>query len=174
MPLYELSDLRPVVSPEAFVHPDAVLIGDVHIDAGCMIAPGAVLRADIGTIRIGRDTSIQDNVVIHANPGVTALIEERVIVGHGALLHDVHVHSDCIIGMGAILLFNVVCEAHAVVAAGSLVKNNTYIPTGKLAAGNPAVVIRDVSEEQRLAARMGAEFYVELGRRYRNDMRRIA
>ena len=173
MPIYEFNGKRPAISPDAFVHPDAILIGDVIIAEGCMIAPGAVLRADIGTISIGACTSIQDNVVIHANPGFTVVIEDHVVIGHSAVLHDVHIHSGCVIGMGAVLLFNIVCEQDVFVAAGSLVKNNTHIPAGKLAAGNPATVIRDVTPEQHLEAKLGAEFYAELGRQYKTGMKRV-
>jgi len=173
MPIYELNGKKPAISQDAFVHPDAILIGDVTIGDGCMIAPGAVLRADIGTISIGTGTSIQDNAVIHANPGVRVIIEDHVVIAHGAILHDVHIHSGCVIGMGATLLFNIVCEQNVFVAAGSVVKNNTHIPAGKLAAGNPAIIIRDVTPEQLLEAKLGAEFYVELGKQYKAGMKRV-
>jgi phenylacetic acid degradation protein len=110
MPLYEFDGKRPVISADAFVHPEAVVIGDVSIGADCLIAPGAVIRGDFGPITIGEGTSIQDGATIHVTPGDRVLIGNDVIVAHNASLHDVTVAQRCIVGIGAVLLQGVVCE----------------------------------------------------------------
>lgn len=173
MPIYKFEDKIPNVSQEAFVHPEAVLIGDVAIGKRCFIGPGAVIRADAGTVIIREGTSIQDNVVIHVETGSEAIIEKDVIVGHSSILHDVHIGPECVIGMGAILLYRVVCGKGAFVGAGSLVPSRMHIPPGKLAAGNPAKIIKDVASYQVSSAREGVQFYMELADRYKDAMRRI-
>ncbi len=173
MPIYAFEDKIPDVSQRAFVHPEAVLIGDVVIEKRCFIGPGAVIRADAGPVVIREGTNIQDNVVIHVDAGSEAIIEKNVIVGHGAILHDVHIEPGCVIGMGAILLQGVVCGEGALVGAGSLVPGRMHIPPGKLAAGNPAKIIRDVTPDQVSYAREGVQFYMELADRYKHAMRRI-
>ena len=173
LPIYAFEDKIPEVSQDAFVHPEAVLIGDVVIGKRCFIGPGAVIRADAGPVIIQEDTSIQDNVVIHVDVGSEAIVEKGVVVGHGAILHDVHIGSGCVIGMGAILLQGVVCGEGAFVGAGSLVPGRMHIPSGKLVAGNPAKIIRDVTSDQALSVREGVQFYAELAGRYKHAMHRI-
>lgn len=174
MPIYEFAGKKPLISPTAFVHPQAVVIGDATIGDGCLIAPCAVIRADFGPIHIGDGTSIQDNATIHVTPGDRALIGRHVIVAHHAVLHDVTLHEQCVVGMGAVLLQKVVCEAGVIVAAGSVVPQGMHIPAGKLAAGNPARVVKDVSPEMAAYVAMGVEAYKELSRLYRQTMKEIA
>jgi phenylacetic acid degradation protein len=173
MPIYEFDGKKPDISPEAFVHPEAVIIGDVKIGSGCFIAPGVVIRADFGPAVIQEGTNIQDNAVIHIDPGARVLIEKDVVVGHSAVMHDVHIKSRCVIGIGAVLLNEVVCEEDVIIAAGSVVLNNTRIPAGKLAAGTPAKIIRDVTDDQRSYAETGVELYKKLSRQYRKTMKLI-
>ena len=173
MPIYAFEDKIPDVSQEAFVHPEAVLIGDIVIEERCFIGPGAVIRADAGPVIIREGTSIQDNVVIHVDVGSEVIIEKNVVVGRGAILHDVHIEPGCVIGMGAILLQGVVCKEGAFVGAGSLVSARMHIPSGKLAAGNPAKIIRDITSDQASYVREGVQFYIELADRYKHAMRRI-
>jgi phenylacetic acid degradation protein len=175
MPIYEFESKLPQISEESYIHPEAVIIGNVKIEGECFVGPGAVIRADFGSIVIQDGTSIQDNVVIHADrnlPGV--LVEGDVIVGHSAILHDVHVKTECVIGMGAILLDGVVCEEGVFVAAGSVVSSNTHIPAGKLAAGNPARIIKDVTSEQARYAKEGALLYRKLACEYRDKLRLVS
>ncbi len=167
MPIYELEDRIPNISSDAFIHPDAVLIGDVTIASNCFIGPGAVIRADNGQIVIGKGTNIQDNAVIHVDSGSEVVIEGNVVVGHSCILHDVHIASGCVIGMGAIILNGVVCESGAFVGAGSLVPGRMRIPSGKLALGNPAKVIRDVTLQEVLYASEGVKAYMEFTKKYK-------
>ncbi len=173
MPIYAFENMIPDVSLDAFVHPEAVLIGDITIEKGCFIGAGAVIRADTGPVVIREGTNIQDNVVIHVDAGSEVTIEKNVIVGHSAVLHDVHIEQGCVIGMGSILLYGVVCGEGAFVGAGSLVPSHMHIPPGKLVTGNPAKVIKDVTPDQTSYAREGVQFYKELADRYRHAMRRI-
>jgi phenylacetic acid degradation protein len=173
MPIYEYNGKQPDISPGAFVHPDAVIIGDVRIGNECLIAPGVVIRADFGPVTIQDGTSIQDNTVIHVDPGARVIVEQDVIVGHSVVLHDVHIKSKCVIGMGAILLFGVVCEEGAFVGAGSVVPNKMRIPAGKLAAGNPAEIIKDVTPDQKSYAKIAIEVYKQLPQQYQKTMKLI-
>lgn len=173
MALYEIDGKRPQVPADSFVHPHAVLVGDVRIGHECFIAPGVAIRAELGTVEIGNYSNIQDNSTVHVNPQSHVIIEENVMVAHGAILHDVHIKSRCIIGMAAILMFNVVCEEDVFVAAGSLVPKNMLIPAGKLVSGNPAEIVRDISEKQKLAACDGVNAYRELCKRYIATMKKI-
>jgi len=174
MPIYEFDGKQPDISPGAFVHPEAVIIGDVRIGSECFIAPGVVIRADFGPAIIKDGTSIQDNAVIHVDPGARVIVEEDVIVGHSAVLHDVHIKSRCVIGIGAILLYEVVCEEDAFIGAGSVVLNNMHIPAGKLAAGIPAKIIRDVTPDQKSYAEKGVELDKKLSKQYQKSMKLIA
>jgi carbonic anhydrase/acetyltransferase-like protein (isoleucine patch superfamily) len=174
MPIYEFAGKRPRISPGAFVHPQAVIIGDATIGDDCFIAPCAVVRADFGPISIGDGTSIQDNATIHVTPGDQVVISGHVIVAHHAVLHDVTLHERCVVGMGAVLLQKVVCEEGVMVAAGSVVPQGMRIPAGKLVAGNPAKVVKDVSPEMASYVTMGIDVYKELGRLYRQTMKEIA
>ena len=173
VPIYAFEDKIPDVSQDAFVHPEAVLIGDVVIEKQCFIGPGAVIRADTGSVIIREGTNVQDNVVIHVDTGSEAIIEKNVVVGHSAILHDVHIEPGCVIGMGAILLQGVVCGEGAFVGAGSLVPSHMHIPPGKLVTGNPAKIIGDVTPDQVSYTREGVRFYMELADRYKDAMRRI-
>ncbi len=173
MALYEFEGKRPQVPADSFVHPAAVLIGDIRLGHECWIAPGVVIRAEFGPIEIGNRCNIQDNSIIHVNPDARVIIEENVIVAHGVILHDVHLKARCIIGMGAILMFNVVCSEDVIVAAGSFVSRGMQIPAGKIVSGNPAEVIRDVSEKQKLMAREGIDTYCDLCRKYLTTMKLV-
>jgi carbonic anhydrase/acetyltransferase-like protein (isoleucine patch superfamily) len=175
MPIYEFDSKRPQISPQSFVHPEAVIIGGVTIEGECFIGPGAVIRADLGTVIIQDGTSIQDNVIIHVDGNPSGVcIERDVIVGHGAILHDVHIKPECVIGMGAILLYDVVCEEGVFIAAGSMVPNNMHIPAGKLAAGSPAKIVKDVTPQQASYAKNGVQIYRRLASEYRSKLHLIS
>ena len=171
MALYEFEGKRPQIPPDSFVHPDAVLIGDVRIGHECLIAPGVSIRADFGPVIIGDRSSIQDNAVIHVYPGSQVIIGDDVTVAHGVILHDVHIHSRCMIGIGAIVLFNVVCEEDVFVSAGSLVPKGMHIPPGKIVAGNPATITRDITDKDKATAKDGIEAYRYLCRQYLATMK---
>ncbi len=159
MPLYEFDGRRPSIGADTFVHPTAVIIGDAAIGSECYIGAGAVIRADFARIVVGDMTSIQDNAVLHVTPGDRTDIGSKVIVAHGAILHDATVRDRCVIGIGAVLLPKAVCEEDAFVAAGAVVTPGMVVPSGKVAAGNPAKIVRDVSPELEAWVRTGVEEY---------------
>ncbi|MFA5757734.1 MAG: gamma carbonic anhydrase family protein, partial [Smithellaceae bacterium] len=163
----------PQVPSDSFVHPAAVLIGDVRLGHECLIAPGVSIRADFGPVIIGDRSSVQDNSVIHVYPGSESVIGNDVTVAHGAILHDVHIHSRCMIGIGAIILFNAVCEEDVFVSVGSLVPRGMRVPAGKIVAGNPAQIKRDATEKDKAAARDGIEAYRYLCRQYLATMKPV-
>ncbi|HOG12954.1 MAG: gamma carbonic anhydrase family protein [Smithellaceae bacterium] len=173
MALFEFEGKKPQVPSDSFVHPAAVLIGDVRLGHECLIAPGVSIRADFGPVIIGDRSSVQDNSVIHVYPGSESVIGNDVTVAHGAILHDVHIHSRCMIGIGAIILFNAVCEEDVFVSVGSLVPRGMRVPAGKIVAGNPAQIKRDATEKDKAAARDGIEAYRYLCRQYLATMKPV-
>jgi phenylacetic acid degradation protein len=173
MALYEFDGKRPQVPADSFVHPNAVLIGDVKVGHECLIAPGVSIRADFGPIVIGDRSSVQDNAVIHVYPGSQSIIENDVTIAHGVILHDVHIKARCMIGIGSIILFNVICEEDVFVSVGSLVPKGMHIPAGKVVAGNPAVITRDLTERDKASAKDGIEAYRYLCRTYLATMKSI-
>jgi len=173
MPVYMFEGKAPRIGAGTFIHPLAVVIGEAEIGRDCHLAAGAVVRADFAPIIIGDNTSIQDNAVLHVTPGDGVKIGNNVIVAHGAILHDVEVGDGCVIGMGAVVLQKARCEEGVVVAAGAVVPPGMVIPAGKLAAGNPARIVKDVSPELRAYAVMGIEEYRKLTRRYLESLREV-
>lgn len=173
MPLYAFEKTAPAVDPDAFVHPDAVLIGDVSIGKKCFIGAGAVLRGDFGKISVGDGSNVQENCVIHVSPGAEVKIEEDVIVAHGAILHDATVRRGSVVGMGAVVLQGAVVGEGVLVAALTLIPTGLVVEAGKIVAGNPAKVKGDVPASHEEFFRAGLAIYQELPERYRKGMRRI-
>jgi carbonic anhydrase/acetyltransferase-like protein (isoleucine patch superfamily) len=168
----------PRISADVFVADTARVIGDVEILAGSGIWFGAVIRGDVNSIRIGAQTNIQDNAVIHVAWGGTSpikpegreghptIIGDRVTVGHMALLHACEIGDECLIGMNSCVMDGAVVEAGAIVAAGALVTPGKRVPTGQLWAGSPARYVRDMKPEELDDIRWSAEHYEQLMRRY--------
>lgn len=169
MPCYAFEGIRPVVDPTSYVHPTAVLIGDVLIGPRCYIGPGASLRGDFGRIVVLGDSSVQDNCTMHTGSGSDAIVERGATIGHGAIIHGATIGENALIGMNSVVLDGAVIGAESLVAALSLVKNDSQVPERSLVAGNPAKVIRSLAAEaviwkndgngeyQRLADRSLAE-----------------
>ena len=173
MSLYEFDGKRPQVPADSFVHPDAILIGDIKIGHECLIAPGVSIRADLGPVVIGNRSNIQDNTVIHVNHDAQVIIEDDVIIAHGTMLHDVHIKSRCFIGIGAVVLFDVVCEEDVFVSVGSIVPKDMHIPAGKIVAGNPAEITHNVTDKQKIMAKDGIDAYCEICRKYIATMKKV-
>ena len=171
MPIYALGDQIPTIHSEAFVHPDAVIIGSVDIGAHSSIWPGAVLRGDDGRIAIGQRTSIQDNSVIHTTPMHPTIVGDDCVVGHLVHLEGCTISDHCLIGNGSIVLHRVVVESGAIVAANAVVLNDLVVPSGALAVGVPAVIKPN-------RARLGdidlaVASYLHKADRYRRTLRRV-
>jgi carbonic anhydrase/acetyltransferase-like protein (isoleucine patch superfamily) len=162
----------PEIHPEAFVHPDATLIGNVHVGARATIWPAVVLRADMnGTIRIGDDTSIQDGSVLHLTEDYSnTTVGARCTIGHGVMLHGCVVEDECLIGIGSIILDNARIGRGSLVAAGTLVLPGKEIPPGSFVVGNPCVVKRPVNDRDKRMIDDGWKTYVEYGAKYRKEL----
>lgn len=161
-----LGEARPVVAADAWLAPDAKVIGDVHIGARSSIWYGAVLRGDDEQIAVGAETNLQDGCVVHADPGTPVLLGDGVTVGHRAILHGCTVHDRALIGMGAILLNGSVVGSQAQVAAGAVVTEGFAVPPGCLVAGVPARVRRELTDDEKRAIESAAVHYVALSRRH--------
>ena len=138
----------PVLKSGSLLAPTAVVVGDVTVEEGASLWYGAVVRGDQSSIRIGANTNIQENAVIHVSDGFPADIGERISVGHNAVLHGCTVEDECLIGMGAILLNGCVIGRGSIVAAGALVPQGAVIPPGSLVMGSPAKLRRTVTQEE--------------------------
>ena len=159
---------QPKLGADVFVADTAMIIGDVEIGARSTVWFGAVIRGDVYYIRIGEDTSIQDNSVIHVTHGQNAtVIGNRVTVGHSVTLHGCTVRDRCIIGMGSTILDLADIGERCILGAGSLVSPGTKIPPGHLALGNPARVKRPLTEKELAWIESSADHYVELAKTYR-------
>lgn len=143
MPLYALGDRTPTIDPTAFVHPDAVVIGDVTLGPESTVWPTAVLRGDHGAIRVGARTSIQDGTIVHCTGTLNTVIGDRCVVGHNVHLEGCTVEDDCLIGSGSVVLHRVVVRRHSLVGAGAMVPNDTEIPSFAMALGVPARIKPD-------------------------------
>ncbi len=164
--IHAFEDLVPSLHEDSFVHPDATVIGDVELGEQSSIWPGSVLRADMGKIRIGRQTSIQDGSCVHLTQNYSdTLVGNRVTVGHRVILHGCIVEDDCLIGMGAILLDNCRIGAGSLVGAGALVTAGTEVPPGSLVLGSPAKVVRKLNEREEAMIKNGWETYVSFSAR---------
>jgi carbonic anhydrase/acetyltransferase-like protein (isoleucine patch superfamily) len=171
VPVYSLGDRSPVIDPSAFVHPDAVVIGDVHIESEATVWPGAVLRGDYGSIFVGPRTSVQDGTVIHATPDCPTRIGADCVVGHIAHLEGCTIEDQALVGSGSVVLHRAVVGRGALVGAGAVVPNNMVVPPLAMALGVPAKIRPDALPEGAHAP--AAAVYVDNGRRYREELRRI-
>ncbi len=150
----------PRIHPEAWVSPQAVLIGDVRLDAGASLWPAAVARGDVCPIVIGEDSNVQDGAVLHGDPGQPVLIGREVTIGHRAVIHGATLEDGCLIGIGAVVLNGVTVGAGALVAAGSVVTKD--VPAGALVMGAPAQVKRELTPEAIAGQREHARRYRQL------------
>lgn len=148
-----------------FVAPSAILVGDVAIDEGASVWHGAVLRGDFDSIVVGRDSNIQDNVVIHVDRGMPAIIGPRVTVGHSAVVHGCTVQADSLIGMNATVNSGAVIGPGSLVASGAVVRESAEFPSNSVIAGVPAKVIRSVDETLRRRIDLSWTIYRELAKK---------
>jgi phenylacetic acid degradation protein len=173
MPLYEFDGKSPSVDRRAFVHPQAVLIGDVQVEAECYIGAGAVLRGDIGSVRVGKGSNVQENCVIHTFPGESTIIHPNVHVGHGAVLHGCEICSTVLVGMGSIVADRAKIDSNCIVGAGSFIPFEMQIPPNSVVIGSPARVVKAISGEQLDYIIDGLALYQDLTRRYLESFREI-
>ncbi len=171
MPIYALGDAEPTIHPDAYVHPDAVVIGRVRVGAGSSIWPGAVLRGDDGDIEIGDRTSVQDGCVLHTTYVWPTVVGNDCVIGHMVHLEGCTIEDRCLVGNGSIVMHQVKVRTGSVVAANSVLLNGTEVPSGALAAGSPAVI---KPGKARLAEiDIAVDSYVQRAVRFRRELRRL-
>lgn len=163
--VYAIDGIVPVVDPTAYVHPSAILIGDVIIGPGCYVGPCASLRGDFGRLILERGANVQDTCVMHGFPGTDTVVEEDGHIGHGAVLHGCRIKRNALVGMNAVIMDNVVIGEEAIIAASAFVKAGVEIPPRVLVAGVPAKVIRPLSEDEIRWKGQGTATYQDLTRR---------
>ncbi|RQO30948.1 gamma carbonic anhydrase family protein [Taibaiella sp. KBW10] len=160
--IYAFKGFIPVVHPTAFVHPQAIVTGNVIIGKDVYIGPGAALRGDWGGIEIADGCNVQENCTIHMFPGVTVKLEESAHIGHGAIIHGAHIGRNCLIGMNAVIMDDVVIGEESIVGALSFINANTIIPRRSLVVGNPAKIIKEVSDDMIAWKTKGTQLYQSL------------
>ncbi len=170
MQCYAIDGVIPVVSPEAYVHPTAVLIGDVIIEEGVYIGPFASLRADFGGIHIKKNANVQDSCVIHGFPDSVTIVEEYGHIGHAAILHGCHIAQNVLVGMNSVILDYAHIGENTIVGANSTVKAKAIIPDNVLVIGSPAKVVRELEEQEIAWKKRGTEEYIRLTQRCLNSL----
>lgn len=162
MAIYEFEDYKPVVDESAYVHPQAAVTGNVIIGRDVYIAPGAAIRGDWGKIVIKDGCNVQENCTIHMFPGVTVVLEESAHIGHGAIIHGGHIGRNCLVGMNAVVMDNVELGAESIVGALAFLKEGMQIPERSLVVGNPAKIVKEISDEMIKWKTQGTKLYQQL------------
>jgi len=173
MKVYAIDGITPVIDPTAYVHPSAVLIGDVIIGPRCYVGPAACLRGDFGRLVLKEGANIQDTCVMHGFPGTDTVVEEDGHIGHGAVLHGCVVKRNALVGMNAVIMDGAVVGESSIVAAMAFVKAKFEVPDRSLVAGSPARVIRELSEEEIAWKSAGTKQYQDLAVRSLNTMQEV-
>lgn len=173
MPCYSLEGVIPVVDPSAYVHPSAVLIGDVIVGPDCYVGPAACLRGDFGRIVLKAGANVQDTCVIHGFPEQETVVEENGHIGHGAVLHSCVVRRDALVGMNAVVMDEAEVGEQAIVAACAFVAAGVKVPPRTLVAGVPAKAVRTLSEGEIAWKQEGTRVYQDLTRRSLASMHEV-
>lgn len=160
--VYEFDGVRPVVHPTAYVHPSAVLIGDVIVGPRCYIGPAACLRGDFGQLVLEEGVNVQDTCVMHSFPGRSSVVEVNGHIGHGAILHGCRVGRNVLVGMNSVIMDEVVIGESSLVAAMSFVKKGLEIPARSLVSGSPAKVMRSMTDKEMFWKTEGTAEYHRL------------
>jgi len=169
--VFEIDGIRPVIDPSAYVHPTAVLIGDVIVGPRCYVGPAACLRGDFGRLILEEGSNLQDTCVMHGFPNTDTVIEVDGHIGHGAVIHGCRIGRNAMVGMNAVVMDNAVIGEDSIVAAMGFVKANARIPARSLVAGIPARIVRELSEEEIAWKHEGTVTYQELAIRSHHSMR---
>lgn len=173
MAIYEFEGKRPVIHPTTFVHPEATIIGDVIIGANCYIGPGARIRGDWGTIKIGPGSNIQENCIIHVQPDKVVNLGADSHIGHGAVFHGSTLAEHVVVGINAVILDNAVIGEGSCLGAGTVVLANTVIPPRSLVVGVPGKIISEVSIKMAEFLTWGTELYHQLPKRCHEALKEI-
>ncbi len=170
--VYEFKGFIPVVHPSSFIHPQAVVTGNVIIGKDVYIGPGAALRGDWGAIIIEDGCNVQENCTIHMFPGTTVLLKESAHIGHGAIIHGATIGRNVLVGMNSVIMDDVVIGDESIIGALSFVKKGDY-PRRSIIAGNPARVVKEVSDKMINWKTKGTQLYQTLPGECREHLRPV-
>lgn len=174
MPIYEFEGARPRIGQGSFIHPEAVVIGNVHIGRNCFIGANCTLRGDYGRIVLGDGSNIQDNSVVHMDLEAVAEIGQNVLIGHSCIIHGPCIIEDgCTVGMMSIVSMGCTMEENSFLGMGSILTPGKKVPAGMVAMGSPAQVTGEVSERLRQFNTRGIHVYQELAGRCLAGLKRI-
>ncbi|MCP4298524.1 MAG: phenylacetic acid degradation protein PaaY [Proteobacteria bacterium] len=171
--IYSFEGVIPVIDPTAYIHPEAVIIGDVFIGPGCYVAPMASIRGDFGRIIVRKGSNIQDSCTLHSFPGKVLIVEEDGHIGHGAIVHGCHLRRGALIGMNAVVMDGSIVGEYSIVAANSFVKAGFEVPDRHLVAGTPARIVRELGESDINWKKKGTRLYQGLAIRSINSIQLV-
>lgn len=169
--IYEFDGFKPVIHESAFVHPQANVTGNVFIGKDCYIGPGAVLRGDWGKIVLEDGCNVQENCVVHMFPGTTTLLKAGAHIGHGAIVHGGTIGKNCLVGMNAVIMDEANIGDGCIVGALCFVPAKMEIPKRKIVVGNPAKIVKDVSDEMLAWKTEGTKLYQQLPQDCRDSLK---
>ena len=169
--IYEFDGYKPVIAESAFIHPKATVTGNVIIGEDVYIAPGAAIRGDWGKIVIEDGCNVQENCTIHMFPGITVTLEEAAHIGHGAVIHGARIKRNALVGMNAVVMDNSVIGEESIIGALAFVPESTDIPRRKVAVGNPAKIVKDVTDEMAQWKTKGTRLYQQLPEQLHETLR---
>lgn len=167
---YKLEDKTPSIDQSCFIAHSADVIGDVVMHENASVWFNVVIRADNEKVTIGKNSNVQDGSVLHVDPGFPLTIDENVTVGHKVMLHGCHIGENSLIGINAVVLNGAKIGKNCIVGANALVTEGTEIPDGHMALGSPAKVVKELDESVIEQLKLGAEYYVANGKRYRSSI----
>lgn len=170
MPIYSLDSVRPDIADNAYVAPSAQIIGNVKMADHSSVWFGAVIRGDNDLIEIGARTNIQDNSVLHTDPGIPLIIGDGVIVGHRVMLHGCKIGENTLIGIGATILNGAVIGKNCIIGAHSLITEGKVIPDGSMVVGSPGRIIKSLTEQHFQMLRINSEVYVANAKRFNQNL----
>lgn len=171
--IYQFENYIPVIDPSSFIHPLAAVTGHVIIGKDVYIGPGAAIRGDFGRVIIEDGCNVQENCTIHMFPGCTAWLKEHAHIGHGAIIHGAVIGRNCLVGMNAVIMDHVILEEECIVGALSFVKEKEHFEKRSLIAGNPARMIREVSDDMIRWKSEGTAIYRGLPKRMQEGWKEI-
>ena len=171
--IYEFQGYIPVIHPTSFVHPLAAVTGNVIIGKDCYIGPGAAIRGDWGQIILKDGVNVQENCTVHMFPGKSIVLKESAHVGHGAVIHGANLGRNCLIGMNTVIMDDAEIGDECIIGAMSFVKAGTKIPSRSLVVGNPAKIIKQVSDEMIAWKTKGTQLYQQLPKECQDTLKAV-
>ena len=160
--IYKFNNFIPVIHESAFIHPQAAVTGNVIIGKDVYVGPGAAIRGDWGQVIIEDGCNVQENCTVHMFPGVTVTLKRNAHIGHGAIIHGATIGENCLVGMNAVIMDNVLLGDECVVGALTFIKADTVIPPRSVVVGNPSKIVKEVSDEMIKWKTAGTKLYQQL------------